>query len=88
MFVKKFIAKSKFSFAELAIEFDSNHTNTNQESIKQAEYQPQELFKGVYPKLEAQIWYVGLSKAKDLKQNLPNLTYQTEPTKLSQPDQT
>ena len=40
--------KSKFSLAELAIEFDSNHTNTNQETMKQAEYQPPELFKGFY----------------------------------------
>ena len=38
--------KSKFSLAEIAIELDSNLHNNNQGSIKQAEYEPQELFKG------------------------------------------
>ena len=40
--------KSKFSLAELAIKLDSdtNNTNNNRGSIKQTEYQQQELFKG------------------------------------------
>ena len=42
--------KSKFSLAELAIKSDSNLHN-NRGSIIQAEYEPQELFKGSWPKL-------------------------------------
>ena len=42
--------KSKFSSAEIARKLDSNLHN-NRGSIIQAEYEPQELFKGSWPKL-------------------------------------